>query len=228
MTVPDGLAAAPLDEPRQVLVPSGWTMSVFARVPSARLAAWAPDGTLLVSVPEDGSVVRLTPDGRGTATVSVLLDGLNQPHGLTFAGTTLYVAQSDRVDAYSYAGGAADRPAARRHRAARREEPGPEGPVRARAQERGRRSRRGGLRVGRVDRQHLRGRPRRDPAPGVDPARPARWRRARAVRGGGAQRDRPRGRPGRRGVDGGEQPGQHPVPVRPALRRRLGLVAGSR
>jgi ABC-type glycerol-3-phosphate transport system substrate-binding protein len=39
VTVPDGLAAAPLDEPRQVLVPSGWTMSVFARVPSARLAA---------------------------------------------------------------------------------------------------------------------------------------------------------------------------------------------
>ena len=110
VTVPAGLAAAPLNVPRQVLVPSGWTMSVFARVPSARLAAWAPDGTLLVSVPKDGSVVRLTPDGRGTATRSVLLDGLNQPHGLTFAGTTLYVAQSDRVDAYSYAGGAATDP----------------------------------------------------------------------------------------------------------------------
>jgi glucose/arabinose dehydrogenase len=110
VTVPDGLAAAPLDEPRQVLVPSGWTMSVFARVPSARLAAWAPDGALLVSVPEEGSVVRLTPDGRGTAAVSVLLEGLNQPHGLTFAGPTLYVAQSDRVDAYSYAGGAATDP----------------------------------------------------------------------------------------------------------------------
>src|SRR6185503_9263116 len=93
LAVPDGLGAGPLDTPRRVLVPSGWTMSVFARVPSARLAAWAPDGTLLVSVPQDGSVVRLTPDGRGTAAVSVLLDGLNQPHGLTFAGTTLYVAQ---------------------------------------------------------------------------------------------------------------------------------------
>jgi glucose/arabinose dehydrogenase len=50
-------------------------------------------------------VVRLTPDGRGTAAVSVLLEELNQPHGLTFAGTTLYVAQSDRVDAWSYADG---------------------------------------------------------------------------------------------------------------------------
>ena len=110
VTVPDGMGAAPLDSPRQALVPSGWTMSVFARVPSARLAAWAPDGTLLVSVPEDGSVVRLIPDGRGAATESVLLQGLNQPHGLTFVGATLYVAQSDRVDAYAYAAGTATDP----------------------------------------------------------------------------------------------------------------------
>jgi glucose/arabinose dehydrogenase len=110
VTVPDGMDDSPLGTPRQAQVPPGWTMSVFARVPSARLAAWAPDGTLLVSVPEDGSVVRLTPDGRGTAAVSVLLEGLNQPHGLTFAGTILYVAQSDRVDAYSYADGVASDP----------------------------------------------------------------------------------------------------------------------
>jgi glucose/arabinose dehydrogenase len=110
LTVPDGMGAAPLDSPRQVLVPAGWTMSVFARVRSARLAAWAPDGTLLVSVPADGSVVRLTPAGRGGATESVLLQGLNQPHGLTFVGSTLYVAQSDRVDTYAYAAGAATDP----------------------------------------------------------------------------------------------------------------------
>ena len=110
VTVPDGMDDSPLGTPRQAQIPPGWTMSVFARVPSARLAAWAPDGTLLVSVPEDGSVVRLTPDGRGTATAAVLLEGLNQPHGLTFAGTTLYVAQSDRVDAYSYADGVAADP----------------------------------------------------------------------------------------------------------------------
>ena len=110
VTGPDGMDDSPLGTARQAQVPPGWTMSVFARVPSARLAAWAPDATLLVSVPEDGSVVRLTPDGRGTAAASVLLQGLNQPHGLTFAGTTLYVAQSDRVDAYSYADGVAADP----------------------------------------------------------------------------------------------------------------------
>jgi glucose/arabinose dehydrogenase len=107
VSVPAGMGAAPLDAPRQALVPPGWTMSVFARVPSARLEAWAPDGSLLVSVPGQGSVVRLVPDGRGTAATSLLLAGLNQPHGLAFSGTTLYVAQSDRVDTYSYAAGAA-------------------------------------------------------------------------------------------------------------------------
>ena len=38
---------------------------------------------------------------------SVLLDGLDQPHGLAFAGSTLYVAESDQVDAYDYADGTA-------------------------------------------------------------------------------------------------------------------------
>jgi glucose/arabinose dehydrogenase len=99
--VEPNLAQAPFDQPRQVLVPAGWTLSVWARVPKARLAAWAPDGRLLVSVPSSGQVVRLE-SGRG----SVLLDGLDQPHGLAFAGTTLYVAESDQIDTYDYAGGA--------------------------------------------------------------------------------------------------------------------------
>ena len=36
-----------------------------------------------------------------------MLDGLDQPHGLAFAGSTLYVAESDQIDAYDYADGAA-------------------------------------------------------------------------------------------------------------------------
>ena len=59
------LAQAPFDEPRQALVPAGWTLSVWARVPKARLAAWTPDGSLLVSVPSTGQVVRLEPTGAG-------------------------------------------------------------------------------------------------------------------------------------------------------------------
>jgi glucose/arabinose dehydrogenase len=99
-----GLAQQPFDEPRQALVPSGWTLSVWARVPAARLAAWTPDGALLISVPDSGRVLRLEPTG---ARESVLLDGLDQPHGLAFAGSTFYVAESDQIDAYDYANGAA-------------------------------------------------------------------------------------------------------------------------
>jgi len=105
LRVPDGLGAAPLDAPREVRAPAGWTVSVWARVPGARLAAWAPDGTLLVSRPGAGEVVALQP---GTATAGaqrVLAEGLTQPHGLAFDGSTLFVAESDRIDAYTYASG---------------------------------------------------------------------------------------------------------------------------
>lgn len=99
--VPDELAQDPLDQPRQALIPAGWTIEVIARVPKARMAAFAPDGALLVSVPATGQVLTVRPDQR------ILLDGLEQPHGLFFAGSTLYVAESNRVDAYDYVDGRA-------------------------------------------------------------------------------------------------------------------------
>ena len=66
LVVGPGLDASPLDEPRRVLAPGAWTVSVWARVPSARLAAWAPDRKLLVSRPKEGDVVALTP-GSGSS-----------------------------------------------------------------------------------------------------------------------------------------------------------------
>jgi glucose/arabinose dehydrogenase len=104
--VPAGLDAAPFDSERQAMVPESWTISVWARVPDARLAAWTPDNTLLVSVPDTGEVLELTPDG-DTAQTSVLLDGLEQPHGLAFRDDTLYVAESDQINAYTYRDGQA-------------------------------------------------------------------------------------------------------------------------
>jgi glucose/arabinose dehydrogenase len=100
------LAQPPFDEPRQAMVPAGWTLSVWARVPKARLAARAPDGSLLVSVPSSGQVIRVQPSGAGPR-LSVPLDGLDQPHGLAFSGNTLFVAESDQIDSYDYADGAA-------------------------------------------------------------------------------------------------------------------------
>lgn len=101
------LAGAPFDAPREAVVPQGWTLSVWARTPRPRLAAWTPDGDLLVSVPSAGRVLRFVPRGDGPPDESVLLDGLDEPHGLAFDGATLYVAESDQVDAYRYAAGAA-------------------------------------------------------------------------------------------------------------------------
>jgi glucose/arabinose dehydrogenase len=105
--VPDGLDASPFDSPRQATVPAGWTISVWARVPKARLAAWTPDGALLISLPSTGQIVKLAPNPAGPPQSSVLLTGLDQPHGLTFAGDTLFVAESDQIDAYTYANGGA-------------------------------------------------------------------------------------------------------------------------
>lgn len=106
LTVPAGLAASPFDTARQVQIPAGWSISVWARVDGARLLAVAPDRALLVSRPGSGDIVRLA-SGGDTASTTTLLSGLNQPHGMAFDGSTLYVAESDRIDAYTYAGGAA-------------------------------------------------------------------------------------------------------------------------
>lgn len=95
-----------LDEPHQALVPAGWTLTVWARTSKPRLAVWAPDGALLISVPSSGQVLHYAP-GDGDPRESVLLDGLDQPHGLAFNGNRLYVAESDQIDTYDYADGAA-------------------------------------------------------------------------------------------------------------------------
>ena len=103
----DGATASPFDRERQLQAPPGWTVTVWARVPSARLLAWTPDNRLLVSRPKFGDVLQLVPGRDGAAPAqSTLVSGLNQPHGLAFAGDTLYVAESDQIDAYAYAAGA--------------------------------------------------------------------------------------------------------------------------
>ncbi|MBB2940719.1 glucose/arabinose dehydrogenase [Actinoplanes lutulentus] len=102
-----GTAAAPFDTKRELDAPPGWTVTVWARVEGARLLAWTPDDRLLVSRPKSGDVVMLTP---GTSTAApaqkTLVSGLTQPHGLAFAGDTLYLAESDQVDGFTYANGA--------------------------------------------------------------------------------------------------------------------------
>ncbi len=107
IAVPTAIDWAPLNTTRKLGVPAGWTVSVWARPEKARLLAFAPDGRLLVSRPQYGIVTLLTPNKRGRPTSRTLLRGLRQPHGLAFHGSTLYVAESHRIDAYHYSKGRA-------------------------------------------------------------------------------------------------------------------------
>jgi glucose/arabinose dehydrogenase len=101
-----GTGADPFDKTRKLQAPPGWTVTAWARVPGARLLAWTPDKRLLVSRPKSGDVIELVP-GNGTAAPAqrTLVSGLNQPHGLAFTGDTLYVAESDQVDGFTYKAG---------------------------------------------------------------------------------------------------------------------------
>jgi glucose/arabinose dehydrogenase len=85
--------------------PPGFHISVFAEnVDSARMMVFSPGGVLLVSESGEGKVVAL-PDskhaGKSDRTVTVL-DGLNEPHGLAFYQSKLYVAENDKVTRYDW------------------------------------------------------------------------------------------------------------------------------
>lgn len=103
--VPTGRGGAPFDHRRTVTVPKGWKLSVWARLDSPRLALWTPDRTMLVSRPEHGDVIALSGRHAKAPAARTLVRGLRQPHGLALRGSTLYVAESNRIDVFAYRGG---------------------------------------------------------------------------------------------------------------------------
>jgi glucose/arabinose dehydrogenase len=108
LSVSSGQDTGAFSVPRSLTVPAGWTAEVWALVPDARMEAWSPDGTLLVSEPGDGRIVELVPGtSAGTAHAErTVLSGLTEPQGLAFARLAgrwvLYVGQSDRIDRYDW------------------------------------------------------------------------------------------------------------------------------
>jgi glucose/arabinose dehydrogenase len=89
----------------RLVVPPGFAIDVFAeRVGGVRLMTLDPTGTLLVSEPGRGRVIAL-PDRNGNTRADatlVVVDGLDQPHGLAFKDGALYVAETGRVLRFRY------------------------------------------------------------------------------------------------------------------------------
>ena len=81
---------------------------MWARIANARYEAWTPEGDLLVSRPNNGTVSQLSPGSDPSAPPQqrVLLAGLTQPQGLAFDSwhgqPVLYVIESDRLDRYPW------------------------------------------------------------------------------------------------------------------------------
>ena len=100
LEVPDALAAqAPSG--KVLTVPAGFGIRVWAVVNKARFMALAPNGDVLVSVPEEGRIVLLRPRVNDIPQQFELAAGLRRPHDMVFrtiAGVTwLYVAESNRI-----------------------------------------------------------------------------------------------------------------------------------
>lgn len=89
---------------KQLKLPDGFHIAVFAEVDGPRMLTFTPGGVLLVSASGEGSVAAL-PDpkrtGKADRVVNVLT-GLNEPHGIAFYEGKLYVAENDKVRRYDW------------------------------------------------------------------------------------------------------------------------------
>jgi glucose/arabinose dehydrogenase len=90
-------APQPLPTPAALIVPAGFTASVFASdLAGARLMTVSPEGTLLVARRPRGEVVAL-PERGGRAVPEVILRNLPNAHSLAFKDGWLYVATTPAV-----------------------------------------------------------------------------------------------------------------------------------
>lgn len=98
---------------KSLTIPEGWTAEVWANVPGARMAAWTPDGKLLVSTGNGGSLKMLTPTSPGSApTIKTLRSGHPGIQGIAFAhgGKVLVLGENTRILTYNYSGGVLTNP----------------------------------------------------------------------------------------------------------------------
>lgn len=78
----------------------GFAVSLYAEVPKARFLRPTPGGDLLVSVPREGTIVRLVRDANGDGLPDgqkALLAGLDKPHGMDLHEGWLYIGEGSAV-----------------------------------------------------------------------------------------------------------------------------------
>jgi glucose/arabinose dehydrogenase len=83
----------------------GYAVSLYAEVPKARFLRPLPNGDLLVSVPREGTIIRLLSDADGDGLPDgqeVLISGLDKPHGMDLHGEWLYVGEGSAVARIRY------------------------------------------------------------------------------------------------------------------------------
>jgi glucose/arabinose dehydrogenase len=92
-------ATPPATSQDSLHVPSGFRVSLFARVDGARVLSPGADGALYVSQTYAGRVMRVVDaNGDGVADgQTVAVDGLDRPHGLAWRGDRLYIATTRAV-----------------------------------------------------------------------------------------------------------------------------------
>ena len=107
--VPASMRWAPFDVDRSLMVPSGFSASVYARIGDARFMAVAPNDDLLVSQPGAGKVVLVRSIPGEDPQVFDFVTALRRPHDIVFhtinATTYIYISETNQINRFIYNAG---------------------------------------------------------------------------------------------------------------------------
>lgn len=78
---------------KQIQLPAGYAVEIYARVPKARSLALGTGGVVFVGTRQGGKVYAIKPD----RTVVTVAEGLDTPNGVAFKDGDLYVAEVRRI-----------------------------------------------------------------------------------------------------------------------------------
>jgi glucose/arabinose dehydrogenase len=97
-----GMALAAEPRLKDVRLPPGFEINIYAHIPAARSMTLSPSGTLFVGTQRAGKVYAVPHQGssKGTRKVITLAERLNTPNGVAFHDGALYVAEINRVLRY--------------------------------------------------------------------------------------------------------------------------------